>query len=90
MILSSPRRRRHSKSQQVILDAAAKLIVQHGNEKLSLREVACQADYSPAALYEYFRSKEEILIALDSQIGQQMILMLNTVPEDLNPKDRQV
>ena len=60
MTTTAPRQRRHEKSQQAILDIAAKLIVEHGHEKLSLREVARQADYSPAGLYEYFKSKADV------------------------------
>jgi AcrR family transcriptional regulator len=88
MASASPRQRRHEKNRQAILDIAAGLIVAHGYEKLSLREVARRADYSPAALYEFFRSKEGILAALKGQIGRKLILVLNAVPENPSPRDR--
>ncbi len=83
-----PRQKRHEKSRQIILDVAAKLIVENGYENLSLREVARQADYSPAALYEYFKSREDILLVLSEQIGDQMLVLMNEVPASLPPLER--
>jgi len=88
MITISPRQKRHEKSQQSILDVAAQLIVEHGYENLSLRELARQADYSPATLYEYFKNKEDILFALSEQIGAQLLDLMNQVPTSLPPRER--
>lgn len=88
MTIKSPRQKRHEKSQQAILDVAAQLIVEHGYENLSLREVARLADYSPAALYEYFASKEDILFALSEQIGNEMLALMEEVPASLPPLER--
>lgn len=88
MTIKSPRQKRHEKSQQAILDVAAQLIVEHGYENLSLREVARQADYSPAALYEYFASREDILFALSEQIGSQMLALMDKLPASLPPLER--
>jgi AcrR family transcriptional regulator len=85
---NSPRQRRHTKNRQAILDVAARLIAKHGYEKLSLREVARQADYSPAGLYEYFKSKEDILLALSEQISIRMIAAMNEIPSSLPPRER--
>lgn len=83
MTTASPRKRRHARSRQAILEIAGRLIMQHGYEKLSLREIARQADYSPAGLYEYFPSKEAILLAISEQITRQMSAALETVPRDI-------
>jgi len=64
------------------------LVVEHGYEHLSLREVARQVDYSPAALYEYFKSKEDILLALSEQAGSQLVDMMKQVPVSLPPRER--
>lgn len=50
---------------------------------LSLREVARRVDYSPAGLYEYFGSKEEIAVALVSEGFRRLSQYLRQVPEDL-------
>lgn len=90
MTLNSPRERRHIKNKQTILDAARKMIINSGHENISLREIARQADYSPAGLYEYFKNKEEILSALAEQVGQNLIANLQEIPETLSPSKRLV
>jgi AcrR family transcriptional regulator len=60
----SPSERRRGKTRQAILDAARAIINAHGVDGLSMRSLAEKVDYSPAALYNYFQSKEEIVEAL--------------------------
>ena len=60
----SPRERRHQRTQQAILTAARQLLAEGGEENLSIRAIADRIDYSPAGLYEYYGSKEEIISAL--------------------------
>lgn len=47
-----------------ILEAARKVGVRDGARHLSLRAVAAEAGFAPAALYGYFRNKDELLLAL--------------------------
>ena len=60
----SPRERRHQRTEQAILIAARDIITEDGVDKLSMRAIADRIDYSPAGLYEYFGSKEEIIGAV--------------------------
>ena len=60
----SPRERRYQRTQQAILNAARALLAEGGIDKLSIRAIADRIDYSPAGLYEYYGSKEEIIGAL--------------------------
>jgi AcrR family transcriptional regulator len=46
------------------LDAALEIIREGGPDQLSMRSLAERIDYSPAGLYEYFSSKEEIVLAV--------------------------
>jgi AcrR family transcriptional regulator len=59
-----------------ILHTALELVMRQGVEKLSLRAVARQLDYSPAALYEYFPSKEALVAALQGEVDRQLSEML--------------
>jgi len=59
--MSSPIERRQARTRQEIITTAHHMIVQHGLENLSLRALAQQIDYSPAALYRYFGSKDELI-----------------------------
>ena len=56
-----PRERRRRRTKQAILDAASHIINQQGPAAVSMRGLAQAIDYSPAGLYEYFDSKEEII-----------------------------
>ena len=51
-------------SRTAILDAARRVAARDGARDLSLRGVAAEAGFAPAALYGYFRSKDELLLAL--------------------------
>lgn len=48
----------------LILDAARRMFRTHGLERASLRGIAAEAGYTPAALYFHFDSKEAIYAAL--------------------------
>src|SRR6476619_1652242 len=47
-----------------ILDAARELFVQEGYQNVSIRKIAERIEYSPAAIYGYFPSKDDIFYAL--------------------------
>jgi len=49
---------------RAILDAARHLFVTHGYEEVSIRKIAERIEYSPAAIYSYFPSKDDIFFAL--------------------------
>lgn len=58
------RERTHSATRDSILDAARHVAERDGARNLSLRAVAAEAGFAPAALYGYFRNKDELLLAL--------------------------
>jgi AcrR family transcriptional regulator len=47
-----------------ILDAARELFVNEGYRNVSIRKIAERIEYSPAAIYGYFPSKDDIFYAL--------------------------
>jgi AcrR family transcriptional regulator len=51
-------------SRASILEAARRVAAREGARNLSLRSVAAEAGFAPAALYGYFASKDELLLAL--------------------------
>jgi AcrR family transcriptional regulator len=80
---STPRERRSERTRQTILQAALELVMEKGLNKLSLREIARRADYSPAGLYEYFGSKDEIVEALVCDASDHFFAHLNRVSKSL-------
>src|SRR3954468_13368908 len=49
---------------RAILDAAKELFVRESYENVSIRKIAELIEYSPAAIYSYFPSKDDIFFAL--------------------------
>jgi AcrR family transcriptional regulator len=50
--------------QRAILDAARDLFVREGYQNVSIRKIAERIEYSPAAIYGYYGSKDDIFFAL--------------------------
>src|SRR5580692_9015395 len=57
----------HAATRTAILDAARRVAARDGARDLSLRGVAAEAGFAPAALYGYFRNKDELLLALAAE-----------------------
>ncbi|MBN1978660.1 MAG: TetR/AcrR family transcriptional regulator [Anaerolineae bacterium] len=79
----SPGERRHTKIRQEILDAARTIINEQGVDGLSMRTLAERVNYSPAALYNYFDSKEEIVEAIRAEGWALSAAMQEDLPRDL-------
>src|SRR5438034_2163221 len=62
---------------RAILDAARELFVTEGYANVSIRKIAERIEYSPAAIYGYFPSKDDIFFAL----AEEGFQLLGTPPE---------
>jgi AcrR family transcriptional regulator len=72
---------------RAILDAARDLFVKEGFGQVSIRKIAERIEYSPAAIYGYFPSKDDIFYAL----AEEGFRLLHTPKADLQalpPLDR--
>ncbi len=65
--------REREEMRRLILDAARKLFIENGFDKVSIRNIADAIEYSPATIYLYFKDKNELLFALHQQGFQKMI-----------------
>ncbi len=54
-------------SRQRIMQAAARLFADHGFEKSSIRMIACEAGISQGLMYNYFKSKNDLLLNIFNQ-----------------------
>ncbi|GAB4008473.1 TetR/AcrR family transcriptional regulator [Spirosoma sp. KCTC 42546] len=77
--------REREEMRQLILDGAQKLFLANGFEKVSIRNIADEIEYSPATIYLYFKDKNELLFALHQRgfvkmIGEFLPLQLLTDP----------
>jgi AcrR family transcriptional regulator len=62
-----------------ILDAARELFVTVGYQEVSIRKIAERIEYSPAAIYSYFSSKDDIFFALAEE-GFRLLHSFGTTP----------
>jgi AcrR family transcriptional regulator len=76
--------------QRAILDAARELFVIEGFQNVSIRKIAERIEYSPAAIYGYFPSKDDIFFALAEEGFRLLIEMVpdESAGADLLPLDR--
>ena len=75
---------------RAILDAARELFVAEGYGNVSIRKIAERIEYSPAALYGYFPSKDDIFYALAEE-GFRLLCARDSVSgfyAELEPLDR--
>jgi AcrR family transcriptional regulator len=69
-----------------ILDAARELFVAEGFQNVSIRKIAERIEYSPAAIYGYFPSKDDIFFELAEE-GFRLLGDPATVRDDPRLKD---
>ncbi len=88
----SPREKRSNRTRKAILVAARDIVSSNGVEALSVRRIAREIDYSPAALYEYFKSKDDIMEALCREVDASLASYLNeqNIAASLSPASRLV
>lgn len=83
----SRQQQRHGDTKAAILSAARIVILEHGPARLSWREVARHAGFSPAGLYEYFGSKEELIQAVADEALGRLYTQLDRAARDLPPAE---
>jgi AcrR family transcriptional regulator len=79
-------RARRSHTRERILDVALDLFTEQGYDATSLREIAERLGVTTAALYYYFPSKEDILLALHLRLhefGKDALIRMETGPVTL-------
>jgi AcrR family transcriptional regulator len=69
---------------RAILDAARDLFVAEGYQNVSIRKIADRIEYSPAAIYSYFPSKDDIFFALAEE-GFHLLFSSAEVRDDPGP-----
>ena len=81
----SPAERRRLKVRGSILEAAERVFAELGEEGLSIRRLAEEIDYSPAAIYKYFGSKEELIDELKEAFFERILGQIDIVKSCSEP-----
>ncbi len=82
---SSPAERRRNKIRARILSAAESVFAQEGAEGLSIRRLAENIDYSPAAIYKYFSSKDELVDELKESFFELILENVHLIADRSTP-----
>ena len=61
MAIKDRQQREKEKLRKKILNTASKMLLKDGYEKLSMRKIAEKIEYSPTAIYLYFKDKEDLV-----------------------------
>ncbi|GAB3555643.1 TetR/AcrR family transcriptional regulator [Spirosoma fluminis] len=73
MGIAERKEREREEMRKLILDAAQKLFIANGFEKVSIRTIADAIEYSPATIYLYYKDKNELLYALHQRGFAKMV-----------------
>lgn len=72
----------------LILDSAMKLFLNEGFERVTIRKIADQIEYSAATVYLYFKDKNEILCALQARGFDLFFERQLRITNEPNPLER--
>lgn len=78
MGIKQRREREKQEVRQSILTAAREIALHEGWQAVTIRKVAERIEYSPSMIYEYFTSKEAILLELHNEGFRFLACALNT------------
>jgi TetR/AcrR family transcriptional regulator len=84
------RDRRALATREAILRAAAGVFRRRGYARTGMREVAAAADLSPANLYYYFASKDELLFFCQDRSLDRMLAALTAIARRRRPPDERL
>jgi AcrR family transcriptional regulator len=73
---------------EAILEAARDLFVSEGYRNVSIRKIAERIEYSPASIYSYFPSKDDIFLALAEEGFRRLDAKLRSVDGVDDPLDQ--
>lgn len=73
----SPAERRKLRVRAAILEAAEKVFAEEGEAGLSIRRLAEEIDYSPAAIYKYFDSKDALVEVLKEAFFEKILVLID-------------
>ncbi|MFV3076526.1 TetR/AcrR family transcriptional regulator [Niveispirillum fermenti] len=79
------RQRKRRQTRQRITDAGIRLFIEKGYDVATLDEIAAAAGISRRTFFHYFKSKDEILLSLQSGAGEMIVAALREVAPGKRP-----
>jgi AcrR family transcriptional regulator len=85
MASSGLRERKKVRTRRVIADTAARLFAEYGYEHVAVTDVAREAEVSEQTVYNYFRTKEQLVTDRDQQIQDRLCALIRTRAPGTSP-----
>jgi len=79
------RERKRRETLQRITEAGTRLFLAHGYEGVTLDAIAAEAGISRRTFFYYFKSKDEILLAMQAGLGDMLAAALEQAPPGQRP-----
>jgi len=79
MGIKERKKREKENTRRLILEAAVRLFLNEGFEKVTMRRIAEEIEYSPATLYLYYKDKNAILHALYNEGFEELYTRQKTI-----------
>src|SRR5689334_19919499 len=80
--------REKDEMRKLILQTAMHLFLEEGIDNVSLRKIADKIEYSPAAIYSYFKDKGEIVLALHNEGFTKLYSMQTSLDNISDPLEK--
>jgi AcrR family transcriptional regulator len=85
MTTSGLRERKKQRTRQLIADAAARLFAEHGYENVAVSDVARAAEVSDQTVYNYFPTKERLVLDRDEELLDHLTQLIRTRAPGVSP-----
>src|SRR2546423_3775143 len=79
------RERKKERTRRHIAESAARLFAQRGYEKVSVTDVAREADVAEQTVYNYFPTKEQLVIDRDQLVRDRLDELIRSRPASMTP-----
>lgn len=79
------RERKKARTRRLIADTAARLFAEHGYERVSVADIAREAEVAEQTVYDYFRTKDQLVTDRDQQIQDRLCALILERPPDASP-----
>src|SRR5450755_4221198 len=79
------RERKKAHTRRLIADTAARLFAERGYERVAVSDVAREAEVAEQTVYNYFRTKEQLVTDRDEQIQDRLCDLIRSRPPAVTP-----
>lgn len=85
MLNAGLRERKKARTRRHIADTAARLFAERGYEHVAVSDVAREAEVAEQTVYNYFRTKEQLVTDRDEQIQDRLSDLIRSRPPGMSP-----